>query len=266
MGRVLGSPNSNYRWQRNPRKLLLFEGDSWFNYYLKFLSVRTDLATGLSKYHDIYSFAMFGDTVKNMTIDGRVDYIVDKYNELCNNVPKASYVKGFVFSGGGNDLIDNIGDLLDKSPEHINRAALTVKLNKMREWLKAYFITAYQYFPVPLFIHTYDYPYPDGTPYKSWFTKVGPWLKPKLQAVGVSTTYEGSWVMRDVIDAYVEMLCQLKTELSFSGVPLYIIELRGTLGIEDWSNEIHYNGQGKDKLVERFETQMEPILEKALVI
>jgi hypothetical protein len=96
--------NSKYFWQAKDHKVVLAEGDSWFNYPI-ILSDVIDWI-GMEDNLAVYSIASGGDWLLNM-LEGR------KYVEELS----VMHPDVFLISGGGNDLVGNsrVGAIVDPS-------------------------------------------------------------------------------------------------------------------------------------------------------
>ncbi len=99
---------------------------------------------------------------------------------------------------------------------------------------------------VPIFAHSYDYPLASGRPADSL---AGPWLKPSFDfalysAAGAKT------VLHDMIVKFHAMLTGLAANPKVK--EFHIIDTRGIIVVNDWSNEIHPKPDGFVKLTEKF--------------
>jgi hypothetical protein len=110
--------------------------------------------------------------------------------------------------------------------------------------------------PIPILTHGYDYPIPDGRGFLGgWGPLPGPWLRPGFRQKGYADQVENAKVMRDLIDAFNELLGQVSIVPQFQHVRY--IDLRATLAGDrtyrkDWANELHPTGRGFAAVTEKF--------------
>jgi len=160
--------------------LLIFEGDSWFNYPLG-----TDIRWELRNLgYEVESNAYRGKRLKEM-----FDYPQDLEVLIGRQtrVPKA-----VLLSGGGNDIVYNDNDEFLKmlNPANSPRPGwdsaelkkridddLQVLYLKLLAMITQFCVKKWQH-PVPILIHGYANPVPDGHP----AGPTGPWLKPVFEA------------------------------------------------------------------------------------
>jgi hypothetical protein len=97
---------------------------------------------------------------------------------------------------------------------------------------------------VPIFAHCYDYPYPSGVGVRCR----GPWLKPGLDYAG--------WGYGPGVDLCHRMVTDFRavlTTLASDAANLFIlVDTQGTLGANDWANELHPFPAGFGRLAGRF--------------
>jgi len=111
--------------------------------------------------------------------------------------------------------------------------------------------------PVPIFIHGYDYPVPDGRNLVGVAKSGISWLYPVLATrLHYGKLDERKAVMQDLIDCLNVMQDRVANELTQGGWPVGHIDLRGTLdrgaGYQlDWANELHPTAGGFAKLAAR---------------
>lgn len=241
--------------------VLMAEGDSWFDYPW------TDILRLLEDEHgyDVHSVARAGDPVEQMAYSGgQLERFSRQLEKLLRNgqIPKA-----ILLSGGGNDLAGTeFGMLLD----HANSA--TAGLNEQvvsgvidqrgrlayvtilsavteicREWIER---------PLPILIHGYDYPVPDGRGFLGGFSFLpGPWLEPGFREKGFAQMPARKSMARVLVDRFNSMLNAVSAMPEFSHV-IYI-DLRKTLSTganykQYWENELHPTIKGFRLVTDRF--------------
>jgi hypothetical protein len=99
---------------------------------------------------------------------------------------------------------------------------------------------------VPIFTHCCDYAIPDGIPADIAF---GPWLKPSFdfalcQDLAISTRF-----VHDMIDQFYQMLTGLASNVAYN---FHVVDTRGTIGPNDWANELHPKSDGFNMLAQKF--------------
>ena len=96
-------------------------------------------------------------------------------------------------------------------------------------------------------MHNYDYVWPDGTPFKLAGVRAGPWIKPQLDAVGLTGINHQRVVSNWLIDQFTRVMRELVSQ-----VPrMRLVDGRGTLTRTQWANEIHPTAGGFRKLAEQ---------------
>jgi len=102
--------------------------------------------------------------------------------------------------------------------------------------------------PIPVVVHGYDYPVPDGRGFLGGFGFLpGPWLQPGFQRKGFDDVDTNTATVGKLIDRFNEMLRQLSRSDGFDHVRY--VDLRDTLSHgagykRDWANELHPTKSG----------------------
>ena len=255
------------------KKILIAEGDSWFNitWTGRNLSSNTDLVTVLKRNfgYKIHNFAEPKHTLFGMAYNPR------QFGEISDHISKMEKMPSAVlFSGGGNDaiidlpriLIHHVGSM--GTNVQFDQAALDslryLYIRDFTKWCRKVNDAITRKFPtedpVPIFIHGYDYPIPDGRYMTVLWKKFGPWLKPRLEAFGYSNLNVNKqfsdklidWLNEDVINK----ACNLMTS---SGINVHHLDIRGTLNVGSgqshvryWADEIHPNREGYELIAKKF--------------
>lgn len=242
---------------------LLAQGDSWFDY-----APGTDLVDCLSNLgHRITNLAVAGSTLNDEAY-GPVpkglfgipqskdpDRIAELVNRIVLDKPQ-----GLLLSAGGNDIAgDEFFSFINNARsglQPINQGVLDGVVNDT-------FKTAYRYLidialgaarhvniAMPIFVHGYDYPWPDGrgvVHFLGW--KIGPWFDETFNHKNFPNTSPAQLQVRhDItvkfIDALNSMLMGLASEPAYAG-KVFHTDLRGTLLSEnEWANELHPKNPG----------------------
>ena len=244
---------------------LLALGDSWFDY--PFHDVLKELEDGHG--FTIQSTAKAGDPIESMAYHGgQLDNFARALEKITDqgNVPKA-----ILLSGGGDDIAGKEFGML------INNA-----LSKIGGWapgiidyvLSQRILRAYQTIvttvtelcrpaidgqAIPILIHGYDYPVPDGRGFLGgWLFLPGPWLEPGFREKLFFDLPTTTAMMKIIIDQFNAMLSTLVADPAFSNVRY--IDLRGTLSNnlandeykQWWANELHPTEQGFRAVADKF--------------
>jgi hypothetical protein len=263
--------NAISRWRRQNRfhnqiangvmkPLLVSEGDSWFQFPFLIDDVVDLLGTDFL----IWSLDAAGDTSDNM-VNRQPEYKAGLDEQKANNVA------AFMFSGAGNDVIgeDLLGNaalsslLKDYSPGHdaawhVNKAQLGTVLTRLetdyRKVISTIRLDA-AFASLPIIIHGYDYVIPGGFPGDTRnpiYAKQDEWLGGPMKDKGIQDTTLQRAIVRVLIDALYDMLKVVAGDSSATKV--YLVDVRGTLGADEWADEIHGTSAGFKKVAARFAT------------
>jgi len=242
---------------------LVAAGDSWFDY--PFHDVLKLLEDNYG--YNIESAAHRGDPIETMAYQGGQ---LDKFARCLEKVLAHGVTpKAVLMSGGGDDIAGNeFGMLLNNATSNIggwNSEIVDGVLNQR-------IITAYKSMlgsimrlceqdlgkSIPIFVHGYDYPIPDGRGFWGGWPFPGPWLEPGFREKLFTNLATNIALMRDIIDRFNQMLAALVKEPAFENV--YYIDLRGTLSTELasdaykdwWDNELHPTAKGFTAVTDKF--------------
>jgi lysophospholipase L1-like esterase len=236
-----------------PTGLLIAEGDSWFDYPLH------DVLTMLEDEHgfDVESVAHRGDTVEDMAYSGGQ---FDDFSRLLEKVLRQGRVPdAILLSGGGNDLagdefaliLNHAASGLPPMNDDIVRGVVEVRMRNAYAFLISG-VTAIAMRmlkrAVPIVLHGYDYPVPDGRGFLGGFGFLpGPWLRPGFERKGFADLDANTAVVGKLIDRFNEMLRDLARTKGFEHVRY--VDLRDTLSHaegykRDWANELHPTRSG----------------------
>ena len=238
---------------------LMAEGDSWFDYPFH------DVLKMLEDEHafDVESVAHRGDRVEDMAFaPGQLDEFSRRLEKLLRNgtVPRA-----ILLSGGGNDIAgEEFGMLLNHAASPIaglNDDIVTGVIDKRARTAYAFVIAAitaisqrYLGRALPIVVHGYDYPVPDGRGFMGGFWLLpGPWLKPGFEEKGFEDLVANTALMSQVMDRFNNMLRNIAAQ--FTNV--HYIDLRTTLANDQryrtyWANELHPTERGFSMVASQF--------------
>ena len=130
------------------------------------------------------------------------------------------------------------------------RAAYVTILSAITQICKAYLGR-----PIPIVVHGYDYPVPDGRGYwGGWGPLPGPWLEPGFRRKGYEVMTVRKEICVKLIDRFDAMLAGLAGVPPFAHVKF--LDLRGTLprgsNYKDyWDNELHPTKMGFEKVTKK---------------
>jgi hypothetical protein len=258
---------------------MLAQGDSWFDY-----PPGTDIIDCLHSNHGhtITNIAAAGSTLNDEAY-GPVPRRMfgfgppqsddpDRITELVNQIYQVK-PQALLLSAAGNDVAgDEFFSFINNSRsglQAVNREVLDGVVNGT-------FKTAYQYLidtalaaagslniTMPIFTHSYDYPWPDGRAVELFlWWKVGPWFDhtfnaknyPNTDAATLQTRHD---IIVNFIDALHAMLASLAADPKYSA-KVFHVDLRGTLKTEDeWANELHPRNPGFVSLADKIDTALQ---------
>jgi lysophospholipase L1-like esterase len=211
----------------------------------------------------IVNCGMPGDTIKN------ISKIIK--NQNLKNAFKSSYSKPWklmFMSGGGNDLIDEAGNIIKKRKARKQKAYNDVakycddkKLQKLLSNISSGYnkIIKLRDGPnskaknIPIIAHTYAYPTPRNSPATFLSAPIsGPWLYKVMVQAKIP---EEHWLpLTDYLfNNLADTIADLKNTLpNFHVVDTRDLLTRAKLGVTgnsyDWMNEIHPNSGGYRKI------------------
>jgi lysophospholipase L1-like esterase len=244
--------------------LLVAQGDSWFDY--PFYNVLTNLRWQYG--YDIESTANNGKWLESMAHDAdQLNALGELFKRVKSHGRKP---RAILLSGGGNDIAGqqltvllNHRAVLDAPFNETPLDGLIVSemfgrrlRNDMVSLISSVKTLSAKYFDdpeIPIFVHGYDHPVPDGRGYVGgfWFLP-GPWLQPSFDIKGYSHNSDdvkrATDTMAALIDEYNKVLVSVANDSGLSHV--FYIRVVGTLTNDiktyqrDWGNELHPTRSG----------------------
>lgn len=214
------------------------EGDSWFEYPVPSFGggIIDRLAKRLGV--PILNLATAGDEVRYMLGVRDRQLIAQQFRDGC---PAGGPWDAMLFSGGGNDIVDNPMALwireYDASlpPERqIHQARFDAALALVRAGYEDLIALRDGLSPAThLFFQAYDFAIPDGR----GVCNLGPWLKPAFDLRGFPDLALRQAVTRVMLEQFAGMVRALAREHS----RVTLIGTQGTLPqrVESWHNELH---------------------------
>ncbi|CAN7330085.1 hypothetical protein LJR090_002484 [Bosea sp. LjRoot90] len=238
--------------------VLVSEGDSWFQFPFLLADVIDQLGTD----HLIWSLDAAGDTAQNM-VYGDAEYMKGLLRM------KERKVRAFLFSAAGNDVIgeDELGNpvlatLLKPYKKgqgaawHIDQARLSKVLQFLEQAYRSVVATVRKdadFAKLPIIIHGYDYAIPggfDGDKRDPAWAKQDKWLGSAMRAKKIVDVDLQRDIIRILIDALYDMLLRVAGDSSKTFV--HVADVRNTLKLPDWADEIHPTDAGFKKVAKVF--------------
>ncbi|MGD9850431.1 MAG: hypothetical protein AB7T38_04105 [Nitrospirales bacterium] len=229
------------------------EGDSWFDYPVPFFGggiiKRLEALVGVP----ILNLAKAGDEVRFMMGVEERTLLADQLTKGC---PAGGPWDVLLFSGGGNDVVDNPMALWIKdfdsslSPaDHIHQSRFDAILGIVRAGYEDLIAMRDKLSPsTHLVFHAYDFPIPDGR----GICHLGPWLKPTFDVRG----FPKSKIAFEVVKAMLQQFSALLQSLVRPDVTF--INAQGTLApvSSSWHNELHPLKDGFQKFAKIFHQEL----------
>ena len=219
------------------------EGDSWFDYPVPFFGggiiPRLEDALGVP----VLNLAKAGDEVRYMLGVEERKRLIEQFTRGC---PAGGPWDAMLFSGGGNDIVDNpmvlwIRDFNATMPPAAlgHQARFDTALALVRAGYEDLIGLRDRLSPqTRLFFHAYDFAIPDGRR----ICHLGPWLKPTFDLRGFPTQASRFAVMKILLEQFAAML----QSLASSHTNVTFINGQGTLAPtpSSWHNELHPSKAG----------------------
>jgi lysophospholipase L1-like esterase len=244
--------------------VLVAEGDSWFNY--PFFDVLEALEDDFG--YEIDSVAHAGDTLESMAYDdAQFTALRRRLERLKQHDEKP---RAILLSGGGNDIAgDQFAMLLNHASSQLPPLNAAVVDGVIAQRLSAAYgrligkVTGQTELlfghTVPIVVHGYAHPVPDGRGYLSGFWVLpGPWLEPGFRQKGYANLPFNTQVMKIVIDAFNGMLASVVSAAGLAHVRY--LDLRADLSNElpakyrqSWDNELHPTRDGFKTVARSFD-------------
>jgi hypothetical protein len=232
------------------------EGDSWFEYPVPFFGGgiidRLENRLGVP----ILNLAKAGDEVRYML---GVEERAILTEHLTDGSPAGGPWDVLLFSGGGNDIVDNpmalwVKDWNPAMPptDHIHKARFDAALALVRAGYEDLIELRNELSPnTHLVFHGYDFAIPDGR----GICGFGPWLEPtfKLRKFPARAAMEA--VVKAMLEQFAVMLGSL------AGPTVTFINGQGTLAPQpsSWHNELHPARAGFGKFADIFHVRLKAL-------
>ena len=230
--------------------IVLCFGDSWFWYPIPVIG---NLPSRFLEFgsNQAIDFAVLGENGMRITAPGE-----RLLGELTSFLRWESKTLGMIMvSGGGNDFTGtgNMDPILKRGVTgDIESWFIPEKCAELFERIKMGYERILSlrdnYCPgIPVVVHGYGYAYATGKGILC-FT---PWLKPSLDKIGMPEEMH-TGAVKFLVDRFAQV------HASFISRDYHFIDTRACLAKDDWSNELHPNMQGFNKIARQFY----PVLEQ----
>jgi hypothetical protein len=235
---------------------IVAEGDSWFHYPVPFFGGgiidRLEDRLGVP----ILNLAKAGDEVRYML---GVEERAILTEHLTDGSPAGGPWDALLFSGGGNDIVDNpmalwVKDWNPAMPpaDHIHKARFDAALALVRAGYEDLIELRNELSPnTHLVFHGYDFAIPDGR----GICGFGPWLEPTFKLRKFPTRAAMEAVVKAMLEQFAVMLGSL------AGSTVTFINGQGTLAPQpsSWHNELHPARAGFGKFADAFHVKLKAL-------
>lgn len=242
-----------------PRPLQVFaEGDSWFDYPVPLFGggviPRLEDKLGVP----ILNLAKAGDEVRYMLGVKERKLLIEQFTRGC---PAGGAWDVLLFSGGGNDIVDNpmalwIRDFNATLPSAalIHQGRLDAALALVRAGYEDLIGLRDRLSPqTHLVFHGYDFAIPDGR----GICHLGPWLKPTFDLRGFPMQAAAFAVTKILLQQFAAMLAALEA----AHQKVTFINGQGTLAQTpgSWHNELHPSKDGFKTFASLFQQKLKAL-------
>jgi lysophospholipase L1-like esterase len=182
--------------------------------------------------------------------------------------------QALIFSAGGNDIAGpEFFSFLNHKDSGLEDPDLDVLKGVVDETLETAYETmvltmqdlaSHLGIPLPIFVHGYDYPFPDGRAVHVGPFKSGPWFHPEFCKKGFPKDLETvQWgprrqILKVFIDEFYLMLGRVRAR--HPGV-VHVVDFRNILVTKnDWGNEMHPTDSGFERLSDKLDQELFNVL------
>jgi hypothetical protein len=255
---------------------LLAEGDSWFDYPLG-----KDVLDFLNNFfrHPVTKLAKAGSTL-NELVYGPDDLFKSDPSQGLTRLTKVikklreQQFDAFLFSGGGNDIagpeffsfINHAASELPNPNQKVLDGVVDGTFRKAYEDMIEVVLAEAekQGIHLPIFLHGYDYPWPDGRGAIA-LGIIGPWFEASFRKKGFPITGDDDPDLgrrRAIVAAFIEALNVMLDQLQTKYVgKVFKVNLLGTLpNRADWANELHPTNPGFAAVAWKFNNRLYEVL------
>jgi hypothetical protein len=241
-------------------KIVVAEGDSWFDY-----PPGLDILDNLKqKYkYKIHKVAEAGDSLENMSFGTKTRRNFSRetppLEETLAAITKYK-PRVFLLSAGGNDIA---GAELESYLNHGDSGLQPLR----RDFAKYVFSTvarrAYENIftrvwsldsNIHIISHGYGYAIPDGRAVFNFlgFNFVGPWLRPSFARKNITNTTVAEGIIVELVDLFNAML----KDLDDKHPNFHYLDLRKAIKRDDWRNELHLYDEDFARIADIFHQEI----------
>lgn len=230
---------------------VITEGDSWFAFpgVLLRMNVISHLQYTFKARMAFLRVSYHGDQLHDM-LSG------PQFRKLKRMLAHRAGFRALLFSGGGNDIIQSMGDFIrlkgdcKRWQDCVVQDALDAKILQLETLYHKLIRTRDKFNPdCRIYTHTYDYSSVNGQPVKlGSLVLSNAWLEPVFLAHGITAKRTQRRIVKHVIDAFYHMLKRVETAYPERFV---VIDTRGTLKPGDWMDEIHPSHEGFERIARK---------------
>ncbi len=252
------------------RKVLVTEGDSWF----QFPFLLEDVVDHLTPHYNVLSVGKAGDTTENMTLKSP-EFLeaIDRAAEIIARAPD-----GFVFSAGGNDFLGQVDGepvfkiILREQPAgssfdsvtSFNLPELDARIERVRRGFRSMIAAIRRDYPnLPIFLHAYDqvFPYDENDARdrrNPIYADKDQWVAGPIAKRGITDPVE----QRNVTNHLLGILRGVLDDLAATNAGVHVMEtglpLQGDVGL--WHDEIHPTDEGFRRVTAKFRETIDAVL------
>jgi len=230
------------------------EGDSWFDYppFLFHGGIIPRLQDRLGV--PILNMASAGDEVRLMLGVEERKRLIKTFVDGC---PAGGPWDVLLFSGGGNDIVDNPmalwvrdWDPTIEAKHHLDSTRFAAALAIVRAGYEDLIALRNKLSPnTHIVLHGYDFAIPDGR----GVCGLGPWMKPTFDLHNFPTRAAAQEVVTEMLKQFAAMV----KSMTIAKAVTYI-ETQGTLApkTSSWHNELHPSSDGFDTFADLFQAHL----------
>ena len=248
------------------RKILVTEGDSWF----QFPFLLEDIVDNLARHYNVFSVGKSGDTTENMTLKNP-EFLeaIDDATDIAGRTPD-----GFVFSAGGNDFLGEVDDVpvfsiimkrhapgqkFDPDTSFVDEK-LDERTTLVRRGFRALVKEIRREHPeLPVFVHAYDLVFPfDDDQRAPIYAAKDEWIAGPLADMGITEADEQRKVTNHLLGLFKSIL----VDLAANHAGVHVLDTGFPLkdDVTLWNDEIHPTNEGFRLVANQFRSTIDSVL------